>query len=196
MYDPWTWTKGCGEWEWEGGAGQRGIKGGKWNNCNRIIIKYILKINKTLLSGQSHNVFFHVLSIFFYPKHPLNNHRPLFPLWLPSVSFCFPCLFYKPLKSCPCAIWRCIKLLALNLWTASINLPKPSQEQLLSSSWWNADCSSSRSKGGGIPHSVICPNLSCCPLSFHSSIVLNVDWTSVFCLCDSHQALLPGCYCA
>ena len=42
MYDPWTWTKG-GECGWEGCAGWRGIKGGKWDNSNSVINKYILK---------------------------------------------------------------------------------------------------------------------------------------------------------
>ena len=28
---------------WEGGGGQDGVKGGKWDSCNSIINKYILK---------------------------------------------------------------------------------------------------------------------------------------------------------
>ena len=30
---------------WEGGGGRDGVKGGKWDNCNSIINKYIFKKN-------------------------------------------------------------------------------------------------------------------------------------------------------
>ena len=43
MYDPQTQTKGE-EYGGRGGAGWRGIKGGKWDNVNSIINKIYLKM--------------------------------------------------------------------------------------------------------------------------------------------------------
>ena len=40
---------------WEGEGGQDGVKGGKWENCNSIINKYILKKNKDVLL-RNHNI--------------------------------------------------------------------------------------------------------------------------------------------
>ena len=42
MYDPWTRTIG-GNVGGKGWAGWSGVKGGKWDNCNSIINKYIFK---------------------------------------------------------------------------------------------------------------------------------------------------------
>ena len=33
----------CRRGKWEGGGGQDRVKGGKWDNCNSIINKYIKK---------------------------------------------------------------------------------------------------------------------------------------------------------
>ena len=55
VYDPWTWTKGR-EGRWEGSVGQRGIKGEKWDNCNRIITKIYLKKRKKFGASETPSI--------------------------------------------------------------------------------------------------------------------------------------------
>ena len=95
MYDPWTWTIGrnVGGRGWTGWSG---VKGGKWDNCNSIINKYIFFKRQPIDVSLSHWCFSPSLSSFFtfslknkVKKVRYYNKIPISPALSPSTFSCF-----------------------------------------------------------------------------------------------------------
>ena len=120
-----------------GCAGQRGIKGGKWDNCNSIINKYILKRYKHHCKKEEMKYFevFHVVNFFYCcssivvsiffsplpstPAIPTSHPWSYFPLVL---SMCPSYMFLKTLPLFPPSSPPTSPLVTISLFLFSLSL--------------------------------------------------------------------------
>ena len=82
---------------WEGGGVQDGVKGGKWNNCNSIINKYIyikeIRVQKYPMHFyfyqlQLYSILFYFVLFYLIPSYCINLTGPDSCLHPPYITQC------------------------------------------------------------------------------------------------------------